>query len=155
MPAILHLRKTKIRLHEFLRKDFITVNHNGEKKKLFKDEIYAYQRNNGQVIRTWNRIPYTFSEQGNNWIYYWDVNVSQGKGIQRQRKYFYSMFGNSEIIPLTINNLKHSFPDKYLFQNFLDALFRSDAELSLYDGFARKFKVNRLLEATVATVAHN
>lgn len=147
--------KNKIRFHEFSGKDFITVNHNGEKKKLFKDEIYAYQQNNGQVVRTWNRIPYTLSEQGNIWIYYRDVNVSRGKGIQMERKYFYSTIGDGEIMPLTINNLKHSFPDKYLFQNFLDAQFRTDAELSLYDGFAKKFKVNRLLETTVAPVAKN
>ncbi|MBN8858633.1 MAG: hypothetical protein J0H29_09610 [Sphingobacteriales bacterium] len=145
----------KIRFHEFSGKNFISVNHNGEKTKLFKDKIYAYRRNNGQVIRTWNRTPYTLSEQGIIWIYFRDVNVSQGKGIRMERMYFYSMAGNSEILPLTISSLKHSFPAKYLFHNFLDAQFRNDAELSLYDSFSGKFKVNHLLETTTAATAKN
>lgn len=145
----------KIRFHEFSGKDFITVKHNGVKTILFKDQIYAYQRDDGKVVRTWNSTPYTLNEQGKIWIYYKDVNVSRGKGVQIERKYFYSTTGNSEIIPLTVNNLKHSFPDKYLFQNFLDAQFRYDAELSLYDNYTKKFKVNQLLETTLVPVAKN
>ncbi|TWI82625.1 hypothetical protein LX66_5200 [Chitinophaga japonensis] len=145
----------KLRFHEFSGNNFITVKHNGQKSRLFKGKIYAYQRNNGQVVRTWNKVPYTLSEQGDIWIYYRYLNVTQGKGIQMERKYFYSTAGNSEILPLTISNLKHSFPEKYLFHNFLDAQFRNDAELSTYDSFAKKFKVNHLLATTISANTKN
>lgn len=145
----------KIHFHEFSNRGFITIKHNGEKTYLSKNEIYGYRLTNGQVTRIWEGIPYLLTEQRAIWIYYRDMDVSKGKGIQRGRKYFYSMAGNSEIIPLTIDNLKHSFPDKYLFQNFLDAQFSNDGELSLYDRFAKEFKVNRLLETTTFATAKN
>ncbi|OQP60208.1 hypothetical protein A3860_34595 [Niastella vici] len=138
----------KIHFNEFFEKPFITVKHNGEKKQLFKDDIFAYQ-NKGTIVRTWNFVPYTFIERGVIWIYSKDQNVSQGKGIRREKKYFYSVSGKDEIIPLTINNLKRSFPEKHLFHDFLDAEFNSDADLAWYDSFEKKFKVNHLLETTI------
>ena len=138
----------KIRFNEFFEKPFITVNHNGNKEQLFKDDIFAY-KNKDNIVRTWNFISYNFSEKGAIWVYYKDLSVSSGKGIQRERKYFYSTSGIGEIIPLTINNLKKSFPDKHLFHDFLDAQFRRDSELSGYDSFEKKYKVNHLLETTV------
>lgn len=138
----------KIRFNEFFEKPFITVNHKGKKEQLFKDDIFAY-KNKGNIVRTWNFTTYNFVEKGPVWIYYKDVNVSQGKGIRKERKYFYSTSGSGEIIPLTVNNLKKSFPDNHLFHDFLDAQFRRDAELSQYDSYDKKFKVNHLLETTV------
>ena len=138
----------KIRFNEFFDRPFITVNHNGKKEQLFKDDIFAY-KNKDNVVRTWNFTSYNFAEKGAIWIYFKDINVSKGKGVKKERKYFYSTSGNGEIIPLTINNLKRSFPDKHLFHDFLDAQFRRDSELSWYDSFEKKYKVNHLLETTV------
>lgn len=138
----------KIRFNEFFDKPFITVRHDGKKEQLFKDEFFAY-KNKSSIVRTWNFTSYNFAEKGVIWIYYKDLNVSQGKGIRRERRYFYSTSGAGEIIPLTINNLKKSFPDKHLFHDFLDAQFRRDSELSWYDSFEKKYKVNHLLETTI------
>ncbi len=140
---------SKIRFNEFFDKPFITVNQDGKREQLFKDEIFAY-KNKGNIIRTSNFTAYNFAGKGVIWIYYKDLNVSQGKGIRKERKYFYSTSGSGEIIPLTIFNLKKSFPDKHLFHDFLDAQFRRDSELSLYDSFEKKYKVNHLLETTNA-----
>lgn len=140
--------KIKIHFNEFLDKPFITVNQNGEKSTFFKDEIFAY-RHNGNVVRTWNIISYNFLERGDIWIYSKDENVSLGKGIKRERKYYYSVTGKGEILALTILNLKRSFPDKHQFHNFLDTQFRNDAELSRYDSYENKFKINHILAATI------
>ncbi len=138
----------KIHFNEFFDKPFINVNHNGEKTKLFKDDIFAY-KNKSNIVRTWNFTSYNFAEKGTIWIYFKDLNVSKGKGNKRERKYFYSTSGAGEIIPLTIIHLKKSFPDKHLFHDFLDAQFSRDSELSFYDSFEKKYKVNHLLETTV------
>jgi hypothetical protein len=135
--------KNKIRFNEFIAKPFIIVKHNGEKVHVFKDEIYAY-KNKGNIVRTWNFTPYHFLEKGPIWLYYRDVYTSQPKGIQRVRKYFYSTHGKGEIMPLTVHNLKRSFPHNDLFHIYLDQ-FRSDAELARYDNYANKYKVNDLL----------
>ena len=138
----------KIHFNEFFEKPYITVKHNGEKTQIFKDEIFAYQ-NKGAIIRTSNFVTYTFVERGSIWIFYKDITTSQGKERRKERKYFYSASGDSAILPLTINNLKKSFPDKHLFHDFLDAQFRNDSELSQYDSFEKKFKVNHLLNTTI------
>jgi hypothetical protein len=142
----------KIRFNEFFPKPYIIVKHNGEKLQLFKDEIYAY-KNKKTIVRTWNFTPYYFLEKGHVWIYYKDVYASQPKGMQRIRKYFYATSGKGEILPLTVNNLKRSFPENDLFHIYLDAQFRSDADLAHYDNFANKYKVNHLLEKTSLAIS--
>lgn len=136
--------ENKIRFNEFIAKPYIIVKHNGEKVHIFKDEIYAY-KNKGAIVRTWNFTPYYFLEKGPIWLYYRDVYTSEPKGIQRVRKYFYSTYGKGEILPLTVHNLKRSFPDNDLFHIYLDAQFRNDADLAHYDNYANKHKVNVLL----------
>jgi len=135
----------KIRFNEFIAKPYIMVKHKGEKVHVFKDEIYAY-KNKRNIVRTWNFTPYYFLEKGPVWIYYRDEYTSQPKGTQRVRKYFYSTYGKGEIIPLTVYNLKRSFPNNDLFHIHLDAQFRSDAELAHFDSYSNKYKLNALLE---------
>ena len=135
----------KIRFNEFIEKPFINIKHNGEKIILFKDDIYAYQTK-GKIVRTHNFESYNFLESGVIWIYYKDLTIPLGKGIKRERKYFYSVSGKDKVLPLTIINLKKSFPQKHAFHNLLDAQFRKDADLVSYNRLERKFQVNHLLE---------
>lgn len=147
-PEFVENEDVKIKLNELFDRPFITVNRNGQKSKLFKDEVFAYKSSKGDVIRLWNIVPYHLLEEGTIWIYYRDI-LASGKGIQKEKKYYYSAGGNDKIIPLNKWNLKSSFPDKNLFQNFLDAQFKSDAELSLYNSYAKQFQVNHLLKTTI------
>ena len=116
---------------------------------MFKDDTYAYKTVKGHVIRYWNENQYHLLEKGLVWVYYRDLNVSPGKGIRRERIYYFSVSGKDEIIPLTIWNLKNSFSNLKLFRNFLDGPFLSDAELSLYNNYAKEFQVNHLLKRTI------
>jgi hypothetical protein len=144
--------ENKIRFNEILYKPYLIVKHNGEKIHVFKDEIYAYKKK-GTIVRAYNFTPYYLLEQGHVWLYYKDVYASQPKGTQRVRKYFYSTSGNGNIQPLTVHNLKKSFPENDLFHVYLDAQFRSDADLAMYDPFANKYKVNHFLEKTNSATA--
>jgi hypothetical protein len=140
--------KTTIRFNELLDKPYINVKHNGEKLVLFKDDIFAYQKK-GRIVKSRDFESYNFVEKGAIWIYFKDITTLLGKGIKRERKYFYSVSGDSRIMPLTIFNLKKSFPGKHDFHNFLDAQFRHDADLIAYNKLEKKFKVNHLIETTV------
>lgn len=140
--------KTSIRFNELLEKPYIKIKHNGEKIVLFKDDIFAYQKK-GRIVRSRDFASYNFVEKGAIWIYFKDITTPLGKGIKRERKYYYSLSANSSILPLTIHNLKKSFPGRYDFHNFLDAQFRHDADLIVYNKMEKKFKVNHLIETTV------
>lgn len=144
----------KIRFNEFIAKPYLIIKHGNEKLHVFKDEIYAY-KNKKDIVRTWNFTPYYFLEKGPVWIYYREVYASQPKGIQRVRKYFFSTYGKGDILPLTIDNLKRSFPNNDLFHFYLDARFTNDAELAHYDKYANKYKVNDLLAKAGSGITKN
>ena len=138
----------KIRFNEFFDRPFVTIKNNGKTLKLYKEDFFAYQKK-GRVVRTHHFVSYNLAEKGVIWIYFKDINNSVGKGSKRVRKYFYSVSGKSDIVPLTAYNLKRSFPLKSNFHHFLDAQFRRDSDLALYDEFQKKFKINYLLETTI------
>jgi len=139
----------RIKFNEFFRKPYITVSGNGEKKYIFKDEIFAY-RNKKEVVRVWEEEPYVFVEKGPIWIYYRDFNFTKGKGYNSERRYFYSVSGTAGIYPLSLNNLKNSFPPGHLYHEILQSNFKHDIELALYHFAGGKFNVNYLLESTTA-----
>ena len=140
--------KNKIRFNEIVEKPFINIRHNGEKIVLFKDDIYAYVKK-GSIVRTHNFVSYNFLDRGVVWIYYKDITTPLGKGIKRERKYYYAVSGTDKIIPLTVMNLKKSFPENYAFHNLLDAQFRKDSDLASYNSLEKKFQVNHLLETVL------
>ena len=140
--------KNAIHFHEFLQKPFITIKYNGEKIILFKDDIFAYQKK-GKIYLSRDFVSYDFIEKGVIWIYSKEQTVQLGKGVKREKKYYYSISGKDKIIPLTIHNLKKSFPGKDVFHNFLDAQFRNDADLVSYNEIEKKYRVNHLLETTI------
>jgi hypothetical protein len=139
----------RIQFNELLGKPFINIKNDGKKIILFKDDVFAY-KNKNQIVRTHHFVSYNFAENGVIWIYFKDLNISLGKGIKKERKYFYSVGGKGEIIPLTVSNLKKSFPSSLL-HNFLDAQFRSDSDLASYNHTERKFQVNHFLETTFSS----
>ena len=140
--------KNKIRFNEIVEKPFINIRHNGEKIVLFKDDIYAYVKNS-TIVRTHNFVSYNFLDRGVVWIYYKDITTPLGKGIKRERKYYYALSGSDKIIPLTVMNLKKSFAENYALHNLLDAQFRKDSDLASYNSLEKKFQVNHLLETTL------
>jgi hypothetical protein len=55
---------------------------------------------------------------------------------------------DSQILSLTLENLKQSFPDNHRFHDMLDANFGAGQPLEQYDEFHKMFKINRLLIAS-------
>ncbi len=49
------------------------------------------------------------------------------------KNYYFSSSASSEVKELTLTNLKKAFPDNHKFHDALDAEFKSDSELALYD----------------------
>ncbi len=79
------------------------------------------------------------------YIYSLDVLVRKGT---REKTYFFSVGPNGDVLPLTILNLKKAVPDNHTFHDLLDMSFKHDSDLTKYDEFHKRFKVNRLLEAS-------
>lgn len=141
--------RVKVYLNEFLGQNFITIKENGKKTKVSKDDLYGYSNENSVLTRIWKNAFYKLVEQGTIWIYYQERQLS-GKGSQKPvREYYYSVNGESQIMPLTINNLKRTFPDNHFLHTLLDASFSGDQELSGYDSMENTYKINHLLTSII------
>ncbi len=60
-------------------------------------------------------------------------------------KYFFITAASDELQPLTKTKLKEAFPTNHPFHDALDATFREDKELVLYDDFHKMYKISHLL----------
>ena len=61
--------KHKIRLNEFLGKDFITVVHEGKPYNLKKAEIWGHQLCDDKIVRFQENEHYPVTDRGVLWIY--------------------------------------------------------------------------------------
>jgi hypothetical protein len=96
--------------------------------------------------RLYNNEKYEILDNGSIYIYYRyeSEELIKGKEMIKTDKYYFSKDGSSEIVPLTIENLKKAFPEDHKFHYELDAEFRSDKELLAYDKYLKTYKVEYL-----------
>lgn len=61
-------------------------------------------------------------------------------------KYFFTTASSDVLQPLTKDNVKKAFPENHPFHDAIDATFRLDDELTMYDTFHKMYKLNWLLK---------
>lgn len=136
--------KHKIKLNEFPNKSFITVIHDGKPHQIAKDSVFGYQLCDGNFVRFADNTDYHLIEKGDVWLYK-KIMIKTPKSSAEPNLNFFSV-GSEKPISLTMENLKKTFPDNHKFHDALTAQFKSDQELTGYDSFHKKTKLNHLLE---------
>ena len=141
--------KHKIKLNEFLGKDFITVIHEGKPYDLKKAEIWGYQLCDEKVVRFQGSDQFSLDDKGVLWVYskQFEKMVSPKSGTKTVTTYYFSKGGDGVIEELTLLNLKAAFPDNHKLHDAIDAQFKSDGSLSEFDQFHKHYKINHLLES--------
>ena len=143
----------KIKLNHFLSKNYIDVIQVEKKIRLSKDSIFGYRDCEQKDHRFFfnNDEEFLIVENKTIIIYVSDVPViaSTGKVIQLIPTCFFSTTLNSEILPLTINNLKRAFPNNLQFHDLLDVEFYGVKDISGYDTIHNMYKVNFLLSQSI------
>lgn len=135
--------KHRIRLEGFFGGKYITIFHGEEKIKLKKEGVYGAVLCNGFFYRIYNNSNYKVEEQGKIWLY------SKTKTTQKTKQVLevhFSLDGKSPIRLLTFQNLMNAFPTRHDLHDELRVWFKNDAELSIYDGYHKAYKINRFLE---------
>jgi len=135
--------KHKIKLNEFLGKDYITVVHDKQPYNLKKSEIFGYRDCNDAIYRLTDDKHYEVLNPMEKILLY-KSEVPPSKNQKGTTSYFFSSSATGEIIALTHTNLKNAFPDNHKFHDALDTEFKSDPNLALYDSFHKMYKVNRI-----------
>lgn len=138
--------KHKIKLNEFLNKDYITVIHNKQPHNLSKKEIFGYKDCNGITYRFIDNSHFEVLNPTEEILIFKHVKAAS-KNQQAEIHYYFGLVGSDQVAKLTLNNLKSAFPDNHKLHDALDAEFKGDDELALYDSFHKMFKINRLYAA--------
>src|ERR1035437_7888179 len=111
----------KIRLNHFLSKNYIDVFKKEKKIQLYKDSIFGYRdcKQNDYRFFTERDKEYQIVENKIIVIYVADVAVTSANGKAREfvQNYFFSTTLNSEILPLSVSNLKKAFSDNLKLHN--------------------------------------
>jgi hypothetical protein len=132
----------KVELHDFWHKPFIQLTHAGVTRKYLKSEILGFRSCEGRDYRFVGNCEYRILEAKRIVLY----SVDMPLGRTSVRLYCFSDGADGQVLPLTRENLKCTFPDNHRFHDALDITFDKDDELTQYDEFHRMFKVNHLLE---------
>ena len=142
--------KHKIRVHDFINKTEIDVIHNDMKYTFKKKDIYGIRDVKGDDYRFYNDQEYLIAQVDTIYIYTKSQDINSTNGKNRQTKhiseFFFSKTGDSEILKLTADNLKKSYPDNHKMHDALDMMFKSESDLAQYDTFHKTFKVVRFLK---------
>jgi len=142
--------KDQINSNGIFNKSYITVIHNGKKYTYGKKYIFGYKDCDNKVYRFSKNDRFELQESGKVYVYSKERRQSQGKNgstIMVKDYYFSSDIG-SEIIPLTVKNLKTAFPDNSKFNDMLKENFK-DGLVYAYDNTHKMFKVNHLYQMSL------
>lgn len=140
--------KHKIKLNDFLGKDFITVVHDGKPYNLKKSETWGYQLCDQKIVRFQGNDHYPLEDKGTLWVYTKQALKSVGRGRSEPvTNYFFSNGGNGKIEKLTLLNLKAAFPENHKLHDAIDAQFKTDSSLGEYDKYHKHYRINHFLES--------
>lgn len=139
--------KHKIKLNQFLGKDYITVIHDGKPYELKKAQTWGYQLCDEKIIRFQGKEHYPLQEKGILWIYTKEELKAQGRGNMTSiTRYYFSKGGDGEIKELNLTNVKAAFPDNHKLHDEITKHFATNASLGEFDNFHKKFVINHFLE---------
>jgi hypothetical protein len=142
--------KHKIKLNDFLGKDYITVVHEGKPYNLKKAEIWGFQLCDEKIVRFQGKEDYSVEDKSILWISNKQSTVAGNAKTASSKTvttFFFSKGGDGEIKELTLLNLKAAFPDNHMLHDAIDGQFKTDASLGEYDQFHKHYKINHFLEA--------
>lgn len=136
----------KIKLHDLFGSPVGNVVSNGERHSFRKDSTYGYHTCSNKDFRFYHNETYQIIDTAGFYLYYQCKNVLQasGKGMVKSDLYYFSTSGDSPMYLLTAENLKKAYPANTAFHYLLDAQFKSDRQITAYDGYAKVYKVKRL-----------
>jgi hypothetical protein len=133
---------THIHIRDFFwNMSTIRVVNDGKKITYRKSELYGYRDGKDDVYRFYHNTEYRIAEAGNIYIYVQEKNIAQSKGYKVVNKYYFSTGADSEILPLTINNLKYAYKGNDKFCDLADQFFSRD-DAFVYDQQDNTFKAN-------------
>ncbi len=140
--------KNKSKLNEFWEKDYLTVVYDNEPHEIKKNEIFGYRDCDSLAYRFVGDNHYLILNPSERILLY-KYESPASKKLNEDPHYFFTHGATGEMKTLTLTNLKAEFPENYKFHDSLDAEFKSDSELLLFDILHKEYKINWLYTAII------
>ncbi len=134
-----------IKLHHFFSGKYVDVIDADKKYRFNKDSIFGYRTCKGSNYRFYKAYNSEYQvKEVNGMVIYSVLAADQsysGKGLKMIYTYFFSKTLSSDILPLTIANVKKVFADNNTFCNVLNSV----GDISAYDDIHKMYSVNYIL----------
>ena len=137
-------------MHDVLNKSYIHVTHGTETTRYAKSDLFGFRACDGKDYRFVSNQEFRILEAKELYIYV--QRVRSGRHVDEV--YYFSKGSNGTVLTLTLENLKHAFPDNHAFHDSLDQMFGARKDPAQYDRFHKMFQVNWLLIATHTSELH-
>ncbi len=121
----------------------------GKKIKIKKSTLFGFRNCEKKVYRFYKNSEYQILNSQRIWMY--DKPQESGTGMSPNIDifYYFSVTQDSQILPLTFDNLKDAFPNNIKFHDLLDSSFKGEAELSAYDKYLQKYTLVHVFEESM------
>jgi hypothetical protein len=120
-----------------------------ERTRYAKAEIFGFRACDGSDVRFVRGDTYRIVRAPPMYLYERKRTVSVGKATRVVTDFGFSVAAADSVRPLTMDALKHAYPENHRFHDLLDLAFRRNEELIRYDDFHREYTVARLLRETL------
>lgn len=132
-------------------KSFFQITLNKQKQTVEKTGFIALNTCDGKNYRLSNNKTYQILESKRLTIYKLskmvrDASYQKGNVFKEEISYFYSTSLDGDIIPLSVYNLKQSFPNDKKFHDLLETHFINDSSLIKFDSYSKTYLLNEVLE---------
>ncbi len=143
--------KKTIQVSDFFLRPYVYIRTEQGKLKIHEDSIYAIQYCDGSIYRIWNQKAFQLLDNGKLQIYSYNYTETVKKrtlrSIRYEQKpvtdYFFSENDTSEIIPLTLTNVRLVLLSNKQFDKDLKLAFPNDSSLRTMQG--NQFRINEFI----------
>ncbi len=141
--------KHSIKLGSLFNFREITIRENGVKHKMSKRELFGFRNCEKKSYRFYLDKEYRIVSTLKIYLYFTESESGTGKGSSISDLFFFSTSLDSDVIPLTTENLKAAYSQNKRFHDLLDSSFRSENELSTFDKYQKKYKLVSVFEESL------
>ena len=135
----------KVFPHRYLNTKSIKVRVGDSTLTLMKSEIYGYQDTDGKVYRFQNNERYLILNPTEKLLLYSKSVLGGPKKNIPTTIYFFSSDPTSNIVNLTLFNLKNNFRNNPQLIQLIDLYFKDESDVLNFDSFNNMYKINHLI----------
>ncbi|MBK7309543.1 MAG: hypothetical protein IPI93_01825 [Sphingobacteriaceae bacterium] len=136
--------KNKFERNDYFSTPTFVIIHKGKRVTYLKKNIFAYRDCNNRVWRFYKEQAYQIMETKSMWIYTTQRAILNDVVIEKDPIVYFSVGPETEIMELTIPNLKIAFLDNWIFLNMVQVEPEAEKSVRSYDSDHKMYRVNYL-----------